>query len=301
MAYSTNNNDDEPSFVATSSTTAAAAAAAAADESDVPSHCFYDTSNSTEEEDDDDDGDCFLIQETKRTMNIGSSSSSSSSSSFQWSNQDHQNPLPIIVPPEQKPLPSLKQSHNSVSWCWCRRPPFPVTAMYLWTQFNVSYLLRKLSFLFDTHQHSNSNNHHYHSVEVTQQHHSDTHYFHLMTIHYFESGVVDIIVMNLIVILFLSTSYIYRSSSRRLSLLIPTITNTTCHPRSRLYRNKSYLLEFVTVATFLLLTLQLRGAAINVLLVCIIFMFIHLIRRFYLSAPSPTASPSKMLLLLYKL
>ena len=238
---------------------------------------LYDTT-STSEDNEEDNYD--MTSETKSSINIaGSSSESLLSSSFSSSHSNNY---------------VNKNSHGYCSWL-CYRPPFHVTAMYLWTQFNISYMLRKFSFLFDTH-HNNENHDDYHYMDENLQQH---HYFHLATIHYVEMGIIDIVIMNLILMLFLSTSYVYRSRQGKvLHQNAPPTTTTTASQRSfqRRYRsNKSYLLELVTIVTFLLLILRLRGAAINVILISTIYMFLHLISRLYQSTLPP------LLLFPYKL
>jgi hypothetical protein len=300
------NNDDDPSFVvAISPFTIKEYDLGSVDEGDAPSTTFpYDTSNSTEEEQDDD----FLIYETKLIMHNGILLLSTT-----FPNQGIPPTDPLSSSSRTTTSPEQKHS-GSWLWWWYQRPPFQVTAMYLWTQFNVSYLLRKISFLLDTHYPNHNHDFSVADNQLQQQHP----YFHLMTIHYVESGVVDIVIMNLIVILFISTSYVYRSS-RPFSLLLrkPIMTNTTPTKtgqksllnRRRQYRTKDYLLEIVTLVTFLLLILRLRGAAINIILVSIIYMFLHLthwLLQYQLSSssssssspspsPSPVRAPSSLL------
>jgi hypothetical protein len=239
----------------------------------------YDTSCSTNEDEiyeiEEDD---FMIDEKNVRMNAKRLSSSLfDCSEFDIAPKESplENPHTTTSFPETKLYRKQQKRHGS---SWCRRPPFHVTSMYLWTQFNVSYIFRKLSFFFDTNYHNNS----------------DHPLLHLMTIHYIDSGVVDVIVMNLIMILFLSTSYMYRTS--RPLLRAPNTTHapdTTRTPLQRRRQNRSttYLLECVTLITFLLLILRLRGAAMNVLIVSIIYMFLHLIHSFFQSS-SPSLSSS---------
>ena len=280
------NNDDHSSFVVTLTPITCTTHEVA-----PPNFFFHtpSTSNSTQE-DNDIDYD-FMIDEPKMMMRNETFRLSSILSNYENDtppmDQPQKNSRTIITPPPPPPPPvpklSLPQqmSDNNNSW-WYQRPPFHVTAMYLWTQFNVSYLFRKLSFLFDIHQHND------HSITT------DVHYFPLMTIHYVESGIADIIIMNLIVVLFLSTSYVYKSPRPFSLLWTPTITvtNTTRSLQNRRSQNrsKSNLLELVTLVTFLLLILRLRGAAMNVILVSIIYMFLFLTHWSFQSSSSAAAA-----------
>lgn len=301
MAKSRENHrhiDDDPSFVVTTNATTTVPSActfdrihlATIDEDDILSDYFNDVSMSSEEEKEEEDD--FTIQETKRISTLYN----------QDSNDDNIHPNEQPSTPhsrstklecQQRQQPSSQYGN---SWCggWWHppRPPFPVTAMYLWTQFNVSFVLRKVSFLFDT-------THHNDTMSVDQP------YFHIVTIHYVELGIVDIIIMNLIVILFLSTFYAYRSTPHRITA-ITTTTATATHQRAQMnrrgrYRSTQYLLEVVTLVTFLLLILRLRGAAINVILVSIIYMFLHLIHWLLQSSLSSSTAtiPSSTSSLLY--
>lgn len=250
------------------------------DEGIVSSGSSYDTSTTEEDEEDN-----YMISEMQ-----------SSSLNHNYVNDTQDSSTKDMKYQDQKIMRSLKSFYGYLG---CYRPPFHVTAMYLWTQFNISYLLRKFSFLFDVYD-SNYNDPY---MDVDPNQHQ---YFHLVTIHYLEMGIMDIIIMNLIITLFLSTSYVYRSWQGALLSFQstpppPTTTTTTTtiqrffQSRQQSYRSKSCLLEFVTLVTFLLLILRLRGAAINLILICTIFMFLHLISRLYQSTlPSLLLFPYKL-------
>ena len=249
---------------------------------------FYDETSTTgsvwndEDEQDEDDGeqvDNYVIYETTMRKESVVTPSLSSPSLVAAAVSSNQVNYVRINPNEQDRC------------CSHFRPPFHVTAMYLWTQFNVSYLLRKFSFLFD-------NNHHLDD-------HDDGQYVHLVTIHYLDSGIADIIIMNLVITLFLSTAYVCRPPPPQLQqqqqqfLSTPsaqTVTSGSSLLQRRHDRSLTYLLEFVTVVTLVLLVLRLHDAAFKVLLVGTIYMFIHIICWFIqsLSVPSMLIFPYKL-------
>lgn len=209
-------------------------------------------------------------------------------------NGDDNNFIPVFTSKRTNPKdtePSKLSSISStdtnepkslVQWCWgddgiIQRwyPPFHVTAVYLWTQFNVSFILQFFQFLFQPNNTNDSNTATTSSAvsaSSTNDENYDTSSRHIATIHYYETGISDIIVMNLIVLLFLTTAWMYRSKQYKLSTNHNTETTTSATATP-----PCFLPELITAMTFMALIMRLRITAINILVVSTIYMFVRIV------------------------
>jgi hypothetical protein len=127
-------------------------------------------------------------------------------------------------------------------------PPFTVTATYLWTQFNVSFLLQQQC--PNQPQHQNPFNHFPHHSEM----------------------IASFLWMNILVLSFSIIAWIYRCPSFLYST--PTKLDDTNYPQKQQQQQQRtrFFPELITIVTLVLLMLRWRATALNVLSFSILYM-----------------------------
>jgi hypothetical protein len=128
-------------------------------------------------------------------------------------------------------------------------PPFTVTATYLWTQFNVSFLLQQQC--PNQPQHQNPFNHFLHHSEM----------------------IASFLWMNILVLSFSIIAWIYRCPSFAYSA--PTKLDDTNYPQKQQQQQQQrtrFFPEVITIVTLVLLMLRWRATALNVLSFSILYM-----------------------------